>query len=803
MLYSRKRSHNKTRNIKQRRVQKGSLRTFFSFLFGTVILLSLFLSIVVAGGYFYIISGLPKISSLQDYSPPIISTVYSHDNRKIGEFYREKRILVPIQNMPQMLVDAFISAEDARFYKHEGIDFVSILRALSKNIEAGTIVQGGSTITQQITKSLLLSPERSYLRKAREAILAYKIEKALTKKEILYLYLNQIYLGHSSYGVEAAAENYFGKTCSELNLAECALLAGLPQAPSRYSPFANFKRAKERQVYVLNRMVAEGYIANIEATEAVNTPLDVRPRHNWYIEQVPHYTEYVRRYIEEKYGKDLLYEGGLKIFTCVSIEMQRAGRSSLQRGLGELDKRQGYRGPLKHLPSEKFESYSKKLQKVLAEKPLGPHSATEGLVIAIDEEQKNATVRIGNETGVLSLEEMRWARKPDPEVLHVNALIKSPHEALSPGDVIMVRILGKSEEDGVWNLALEQTPEVEGALLCMETDTGFVRAMIGGRDFRDSQFNRAIQSRRQPGSAFKPVIYAAALDNGYTPATVILDAPIVFKDTERDFVWKPKNYENKFYGPTMLRNALAHSRNVVTIKILRDIGVDRVIEYARKLGIKSPINRDLSIALGSSGCSLLELVRVYSVFAHQGYLMEPIFVVRVVDRNGNILEENNPEGESVISKETAYIVTSLLEGVVKNGTARRVRALNRPAAGKTGTTNNLNDAWFVGYTPRYVTGLWVGFDNEKPLGKQETGSRAAIPIWLSFMKNILTDKAIRVFPVPNGVVFARIDAETGLLAIPESKKTIFECFKEGSVPVEYTKRPGAITEQGQFFKSDM
>jgi penicillin-binding protein 1A len=475
------------------------LRTFFSFLFGTVILLSLFLSIVVAGGYFYIISGLPKISSLQDYSPPIISTVYSHDNRKIGEFYREKRILVPIQNMPQMLVDAFISAEDARFYKHEGIDFVSILRALSKNIEAGTIVQGGSTITQQITKSLLLSPERSYLRKAREAILAYKIEKALTKKEILYLYLNQIYLGHSSYGVEAAAENYFGKTCSELNLAECALLAGLPQAPSRYSPFANFKRAKERQVYVLNRMVAEGYIANIEATEAVNTPLDVRPRHNWYIEQVPHYTEYVRRYIEEKYGKDLLYEGGLKIFTCVSIEMQRAGRSSLQRGLGELDKRQGYRGPLKHLPSEKFESYSKKLQKVLAEKPLGPHSATEGLVIAIDEEQKNATVRIGNETGVLSLEEMRWARKPDPEVLHVNALIKSPHEALSPGDVIMVRILGKSEEDGVWNLALEQTPEVEGALLCMETDTGFVRAMIGGRDFRDSQFNRAIQSRRQPG----------------------------------------------------------------------------------------------------------------------------------------------------------------------------------------------------------------------------------------------------------------------------------------------------------------
>lgn len=803
MVYPRRRS-NDIKSIKSRRVQKGAWGTFLYFLYGTVVVLSLVFGVVVGGGYLYIVRGLPKISSLKDYNPPIISTIYSHDNRKIGEFFKEKRIIIPVDKVPKMLADAFIAAEDARFYKHEGIDFFSILRALFKNIEAGTIVQGGSTITQQITKSLLLSPERSYLRKMREAILAYRIEKALTKEEILYVYLNQIYLGHGAHGVGAAAENYFGKNCSELNLAECALLAGLPQAPSRYSPFRNFNRAKERQVYVLNRMLAEGYITNIQATKAINTPLDIKPRHNWYIEQVPHYTEYVRRYIEEKYGRETLYENGLEIYTPVSIEMQKAGSDAVQKGLADLDKRQGYRGPLRHLSPEEFEEYSQGVQESLVEDPLEPDKVVEGLVIAVDDEQKIATVRIGDEKGILPLEKMRWARKPDPEVLYVNALIRSPSEAVSPGDVILVHVLGKSDKGEMWNLALEQIPEVEGALLCMETETGFVRAMIGGRDFRTSQFNRAIQSKRQPGSAFKPIIYAAALDKGYTPATMILDAPIVFEDTEHDFVWKPKNYEDKFYGPTLLRSALAHSRNVITIKILKDIGIDYIIDYARNLGIESPINRDLSIALGSSGLSLLELVRAYSVFAHQGYLMEPIFVTKVVDRDGNILEENNPEGESVISKETAYIISNLLQGVVKEGTGRRVQALNRPVAGKTGTTNNLYDAWFTGYTPRYVTGAWVGFDdNEKPLGKSETGARAAIPIWLSFMRQILRDKPVRVFQMPDGVVFAKIDAETGLLAIPESKKTIFECFKEGTAPTEYTKRPDSITEQGEFFKSDM
>ncbi|MBW1866851.1 MAG: penicillin-binding protein, partial [Deltaproteobacteria bacterium] len=336
-----------------------------------------------------------------------------------------------------------------------------------------------------------------------------------------------------------------------------------------------------------------------------------------------------------------------------------------------------------------------------------------------------------------------------------------------------------------------------------EAETGKVKAMVGGLDFRQSQFNRAIQSRRQPGSAFKPVIYAAALDKGYTPATMLIDSPIVYEDKERDFTWKPKNYKKKFYGPTLLRKALVKSRNVVTIKILKDIGIDYAIDYARKLGITSDISRDLSMALGSPGLSLLELSRAYSVFANQGYLVDSVFITKIIDRDGNVLEEAHPVKEKVIDKSTAYIMTNLLEGVVKQGTGHRIRALKRPAAGKTGTTNNLFDAWFVGYTPRYITGTWVGFDTEKPLGKSETGSRAASPIWLGFMKKILADKPVRVFQVPEEVIFSKIDAETGLLPISESKKTIFECFKEGTAPTEYTKKPGEVTEAEEFFKLDM
>ena len=760
-------------------------------------------SLAISGVYFYLSGDLPKIATLADYRPPIITSVYSDDNRKIAEFFKERRIVISLDEMPLMLKHAFIAAEDARFYKHYGIDLFSIIRAFFKNIEMGAIVQGGSTITQQITKSFFLTPEKSYTRKIKEAILAYRIDRTLKKDVILFLYLNQIYLGHGAYGVQAAAENYFGKSVSELNLAESAVLAGLPQAPSRYSPFRYPARAKERQIYVLNQMVAKGYISNIQATEAINTPLEIKERRNWYIEEVPFYTEYVRQYIESKYGADMLYNGGLQVYTAVNIEMQKAACEEIEKGLFALDKRQGYRGPVRHLAAEEIEAYSKEIQLKMEASVPQEGQTVMGVVIAVDDVQASVTVRMGKAVGLISLGEMRWARKPNPEVALYETRLRRPSEALKVGDVILIRIKKKNNEPEPWELSLEQIPAAQSALLSLEAETGQVKVMVGGSDFRGSQFNRAIQSRRQPGSAFKPVIYAAAIDKGFTPATVLFDSPVVFQDMERDFKWKPQNYEEKFQGPTLLRNALAHSRNVIAVKILKDIGIDYAIDYARKLGIKSQLNRNLSIALGSSGVSLLEIVKAYSVFANAGYLIEPVFIVKILDRDGKVLEEAAPAKEKVIEKSTAYIITNLLEGVIKNGTGREVRALNRPVAGKTGTTNNLYDAWFVGYTPDYITGTWVGFDEEGSLGKAETGSKAASPIWLGFMKRMLADKPVRVFQVPEGIAFAKIDAETGLLPIPKSKKVIFECFKEGTVPTEYTKNPDEVTGPEGFYKQIM
>ncbi len=792
-----------TSQVLKKRARRGPGGTFFRVMrWFMLICLAVAAALVVAvgGTYFYLSENLPRISSLEDYRPPVISTVFSDDNRKIAEFYKERRVVIPLSKMSPLLKNAFVAAEDGRFYKHQGIDLISIVRAFFKNMEAGTIVQGGSTITQQVAKSFFLTPERSYRRKIKEAILAYRIDKQLSKDEILFLYLNQIYLGHGAYGVEAAAQSYFGKSAAELNLAECAMLAGLPQAPSRYSPFAHPERAKQRQIYVLNRMVEDGYITNIQATDAINRKLDIKARRDLYMESAPFFTEYIRQYVEKKYGSEALYTGGLKIYATVNMEMQKAARSAILKGLRDLDKRQGYRGPLRHLAAAEIEDFASSQQKKFDQKPLGIGQIVKGVVVAVDDLADRVTVRMGNSHGVIPIQKMRWARKPDPHVAYFESRIGHPSQALRTGDVILVRLESIDNSSKRWNLALEQAPKAQAALLCMAADSGQIKAMIGGRDFRKSQFNRAIQSRRQPGSAFKPIIYAAALDKGYTPATVVIDSPIVYEETGRDFTWKPKNYEKKFHGPTLFRRALEKSMNVVTIKILRDIGVDYTIDYAHRLGIGSNLSRDLSLALGSSGVSLLEIVKAYAVFDNLGYRQEPVFITRIADRNGKVLEEGNPGRVKVIDRDTAYIMTSLLEGVVKHGTGWRVRALKRPVAGKTGTTNNLHDAWFVGYTPRYVTGVWVGFDNSASLGKGETGSRAASPIWLDFMQHVLQNKPVRVFQVPEGVVFAKIDAHSGLLPNDASQKTIFECFKEGTAPTEYTRKPGTYTDSEQFFK---
>ncbi|MDH3881465.1 MAG: transglycosylase domain-containing protein, partial [Desulfobacteraceae bacterium] len=528
----------RTSQILEKRARKNQ-RSYFSKIFKWFFLISFIViligSIGVAGVYLYLSKNLPKISSLEDYRPPIITTVYSDDNRKIAEFFKERRIVLPLSKMPEMLKKAFVAAEDARFYKHKGIDVLSIFRAFYKNIEAGAIVQGGSTITQQVTKSFLLTPERSYTRKIKEAILAYRIDKKFAKDEILFLYLNQIYLGHGAYGVEAASENYFGKSAYELNLAECAILAGLPQAPSRYSPFKYPERAKQRQIYVLNRMVEEDFITNIQATEAINKVLDIKPRRNLYIEEVPVYTEHIRRYIAKKYGDDVLYREGLNIYSAVNIEMQKMAREEIRKGLYALDKREGYRGPIKHLKPEEIESFSMELQLELEEASLEEGKIVKGVVIEINDKNNTAIVRMGSTLGVIRIDDMRWARKPNPQIAYYEARVNHIGEVLKVGDVIQVRVNNKIFDTDRWWLSLEQVPRVQAALLCIESETGNVKVMMGGKDFRESQFNRAIQSRRQPGSAFKPIIYSAALDKGYTPATMIIDSPIVYEDTEHDF----------------------------------------------------------------------------------------------------------------------------------------------------------------------------------------------------------------------------------------------------------------------------
>jgi penicillin-binding protein 1A len=660
--------------------------------------LMIFVTIIVIFGmlsYLYFTYNLPSIEALKNYKPPIITRFFSEEGEVVGEFFIERREVVSLDRIPLHLIYAFVASEDARFFQHKGLDYVSILRALFKNIFSGEIIQGGSTITQQVVKSLLLSPEKSFKRKIREAILAFKIEKYLSKEEILLLYLNQIYLGHGVYGVEAAAENYFGKPVEALHLAESALLAGLPQAPSKSSPYHHPEQAKKRQIYVLHRMVEEGFISSGELGEALQTPIKLSEKQNAFFDKAPYFVEYVRKYVEEKYGKDALYKNGLQVFTTIDLNFQKMALEEVESGIEEIEKRQKY--------SSKITSST-----------------------------------------------------------------------------------------------------LEGALVCFELETGYIKAMVGGRDFKKSQFNRAAQARRQTGSAFKPIVYASALDKGYTPTSVIMDSPYIYEWGDKR--WKPKNFGEKFSGPITLRNALTHSVNVVTVKIAQDIGIDYIADFAKKLGISSLLQNDLSMALGSSSLSLLELTKAYAVFANQGRFFKPIFVKKILDRDGNLLEENLPKSyleelsdeDQILTPQTAYLMTYLLEGVVQNGTGWRAKALKRHVAAKTGTTDQFIDAWFIGYTPEFITGVWVGFDDETSLGDNETGSRAASPIWVNFMSKVLKDKPFQDFPIPEGIEFKIVDTKTGQMGW--RGETMLECFKEGTGPTQEAKPQLKTTTD--FFKYD-
>ncbi len=637
-----------------------------------VVFLIVFVGAALAGSsllYYLLLNELPSIAALKDYRPSITTRVYADNNELIDEFFLEDRKVIKYENIPKIVIQAFVAAEDTRFFQHKGFDMQSMSRAFFKNIEAGRIVQGGSTITQQVAKLLYLSPERKYMRKLKEALLAYKIDRYLTKEEIITLYLNHIYLGHGTYGIEAASQGYFGKSASDLTLAEAALLAGLPKAPSNYSPYLHPDKAYQRQAYVLSRMLEDEYITKPERDRALSMKLrfrSIKPKDKI----APYFIENVRRYVQEKYGSDVLYKEGLEVFTTLNIQMQKAAREAVEKGLKEMEERENY-------------------------------------------------------------------------------------------------------EKGL----------VQGALFAMDPKSGAIRAMVGGRDFNRSEFNRATQSRRQPGSAFKPLIYTAAFDKGMTPSTVIVDAPIVYPDpSSPDGVWKPKNFDEKFLGPTTLHNALVHSRNIITIKVLEEIGVDYATAYAANMGITSPLSRNLSIALGTSGVTLQELVRSYGVLANEGKRVQPFFIKKIVDRTGHVFEEVQTKVEQVIDPRIAFMTSYIMQDVVESGTGQRVKKLGRPVAGKTGTTDDTRDAWFMGFTPSLVAGVWVGFDQERPMGRQEVGGRAAAPIWLYFAEKALEGMPVEVFPVPEGIVFTKVDPQTGAPARFWTKGAIFEAFLEGTTP---------------------
>ena len=788
----------------------GRLFKVIAVLIGSFVASSL-LVIIVA--YFYFARNLPNIQTISDYHPYVISEVFGKDGVKIGEFwYEERRQLMPIEEMPPLLINAFLAAEDSRFFEHRGVDFRGTLRAFIANFKAGGIVQGGSTITQQVTKSLLLTRQRSYVRKIKEAILATRLERYLTKDQILYLYLNQIYFGNRAYGVKAAAWDYFHKKPGEMTLAEMTILASLPRAPELYSPLRHPDKTRERQIYVLERMVEEKRITKKERDDALNAKIKI------YVEgtdketnlaQAPHFLEWIRQIVLKKYGDEKLYYGGLKIETPLDPTLQKAAVEAVKRGLEVVDRRRsGWRGTLGHVNPSAIDATKEKLHNEiireqsrrfvyypsLSEKdaptPIEAGEIYPALITGF--EGQNTLVAIGRTAGIVPRKDISFDQ--NKYGYEENLYLNDPPNTLKVGDVIRVRALAENK------LQLYQEPRVEGALYSQEVETGFVKAMVGGYDFSKSEFNRTMDALRQPGSSFKPFVYASALDKGYMMKTPVSDSP--FTIPVGDEIWSPKNYDGKFRGLTTVKQAITHSYNVATARVAYNIRLHYLTAYMRKLGITTPIQKYPSMALGANGMHLMEIVAAYATFPNLGVYRRPVFITKVTDAEGNVLEEYKESGEQrtetqktenreqktetefneelyeankkfiesdqlklskkelqilygkeiplghVMTPQTAYLMVKLMEGVVQEGTAQRVKKLGRPVAGKTGTSNDETDTWFVGYTPDLAAGVWVGYDAIRSRGKGEQGGRTAAPIFLDFMQTAMKDKEVKQFAIP-------------------------------------------------------
>jgi penicillin-binding protein 1A len=760
--------------------------------------------------YLTLLRDLPDFHSLADYAPARTSVVFDRDGREIGEFYEQRRRLVPVSEIPRHVVLAFVASEDDAFFEHQGLDYVAILRALWVDLLSGEKKQGASTITMQTAKNLLLTPERRFRRKLKEMILARRIEQRFSKDEILYLYLNEIYFGSGAYGVAEAARTYFDTDVRALGLSQAALLAGLPKAPSKNSPLTNPEGAEERRRYVLGRMLEAGFVdqAGYDAALA-ERPVLAPPSRAEDFAAAGYLVEEVRRALFERLGGETVLRGGLAIHTTLDLDLQRAAVRALRGGLEALDRRQGWRGPVRRVGAKAIEAELATLAAANGDAAgrLASGEPLAGVVLRVD--RPHQTARVGFAPGVeasVRLADVAWAREPDPARLPY--VEKSIDAVLAVGDVANFARApeGEDEEEGAAGLrvTLHQEPAVEGAVLVFDVASGDVLALVGGYDFGRSEFDRALQARRQPGSAFKPFIYAAALAKGMTPVSIVHDRPVVYTDSASGLTWRPENYGRRFLGPLTLRDALARSVNNATIHLLTQVGVDSVIATAQRTGIRSPLERNLSLGLGTNPVSLYELTRAYATFATGGKLLAPLAIRRVEDPAGRVLleglpleaepggpdaseaAERSPANERVLEPAQAYLTLDLLRAVIEHpeGTGRRARELGRPLAGKTGTTNDQADAWFVGFSPDVVAGVWVGHDSKHVLGKGETGGRAALPIWIEVMRAAHEALPPRDFPMPDGIVLVRVDRATGLLADASSADAYFQPFVEGTEPTE-------------------
>ena len=779
------------------------LLRFFGWIFalGTVLFL---VGIAGAAGLFWHFSkDLPDYSQLQDYEPPVMTRVHASDGALVAEYARERRLYLPIQAIPKLVLHAFIAAEDKSFYEHGGLDFQGIARAsllLVQNYGSGRRPQGASTITQQVAKNFLLTNEASFERKIKEALLALKIERTYSKDKILELYLNEIYLGLGAYGVAAASLLYFDKSVHELTPAEAAYLAALPKAPNNYHPFRQRERAIERRNYVLDRMVEDNYLKREDGEKSKKEPLAVTPRPTGaHIFAAEYFAEEVRRDLNDRYGEKKLYEGGLSVRTTLDPKLQSMARKTLTDGMVKFDETQGYRGAIQKVDVSgdwgvkiaEVKAYSDVPWKIAVVLEVSDQAARIGLQPARD---PGGAVSKERTIANLPLDGVKWARPASGN----RAAPTKVSQVLAPGDVIYVEVLDKD----AGRYRLRQIPEISGGMVVMDPWTGRVLAMVGGFSFDQSQFNRATQALRQPGSSFKPFVYAAALDNGYTPSTVVMDAPIEV-DTGSGGVWKPENYSHKFYGPQTLRFGIEHSRNVMTVRLAQDVGMPLIAEYAKRFGVYDDMPTYLSFALGSGETTVMRMVSAYSMFANGGKRIKPTLIDRIQDRYGHTIfkhdqrecrgcqadkwaGQNEPSmvdrREQVLDPMTAYQITSMMEGVVQRGTATVVREVGKPVAGKTGTTNDEKDVWFVGFSPDMTVGVYLGYDKPRQISARATGGGIAAPIVKDFMKLALADKPAVPFRVPPGIKLIRIDPKSGMRIAAGSPGGLLEAFKPGTAP---------------------